>query len=87
MFWTYFLAIAVLLGLSIIGLAIRMLLVKGGKFPNTHIEHNPNMEKLGIHCALHDDDLCQGLPDREKPKKTCSGKGLEECRDCAFFKV
>lgn len=31
--------------------AIRILIQKGGKFPNTHIGENRNMAKRGIHCA------------------------------------
>lgn len=32
-------------------LGIRILIQKGGKFPNTHIGGNRNMAKRGIYCA------------------------------------
>ncbi len=40
-----------LLALAMMGMGITMLVRKNGKFPNTHIEGNPNLQKLGITCA------------------------------------
>jgi hypothetical protein len=36
---------------SIAGLAIRLILKKHGKFPETHISRNKEMQQRGISCA------------------------------------
>ena len=41
--------------LAFAGLAISMLVKKGGKFPDTHISHNREMRRRGISCAQHTD--------------------------------
>lgn len=51
MFITVFIIIVILIGLSLVGLGIGMLLKKGGKFPNTHIGRNKAMRDRGIDCA------------------------------------
>lgn len=37
--------------LAVLLLGIRVFFVKGGRFPNTHIEGNKALRKKGIHCA------------------------------------
>ena len=48
-----------LLTLAIVGLAVllgvKIFFVKGGRFPNTHIDSNPEMRKRGITCAKDKD--------------------------------
>ena len=51
MFLTVFLIVVVLLAIALAGLAITILVKKGGKFPEIHIGRNKAMKKLGIHCA------------------------------------
>lgn len=51
MFITMFIIIVILIGLSLIGLGIGMLLKKGGKFPETHIGKSKAMKDRGITCA------------------------------------
>lgn len=46
-----FVIIVILVGLSLVGLGIGMLLKKGGKFPETHIGKNKNMKDRGVTCA------------------------------------
>ena len=46
----------ILLTMAIVALAF-ILLVKGGKFPNTHIGANKEMKKRGISCALSTDSV------------------------------
>ncbi len=58
-----------LTGIAVVGLSIGILLRKGGKFPDTHVGHNPNMKKLGIGCSQDESCLCRGL---EKKKKQAS---------------
>lgn len=52
------LAIA-LLGLGMLGMAIRILVKKGGKFPNTHISGNKYLKSQGIYCSQTQDKLAQ----------------------------
>jgi len=40
-----------LVSTAILALSIRIVLVKDGKFPETHISRNPEMKKNGIRCA------------------------------------
>lgn len=57
MFLTVFLIVVVLLAIALAGLAITILVKKGGKFPEIHIDRNKAMKKLGIHCANTTDRL------------------------------
>lgn len=84
---TLFIITSIFMGIAVAGLAIRMLLVKGGKFPDTHIEHNPHMKARGIGCARDEKSLCQGICTPQKGEAfTCNGKpGMEEsCAACGF---
>ena len=40
-----------IVGLAVVLLGVKILFVKGGRFPNTHIHDNPEMRKRGITCA------------------------------------
>jgi hypothetical protein len=40
-----------LISTAILALSIRIVLVKDGKFPETHISKNPEMKKKGILCV------------------------------------
>jgi len=42
---------------AVLLLGIRVFFVKGGKFPNTHIDANKELRDKGIHCASHEDTL------------------------------
>jgi len=85
-FLQLFLIVSGLIALCILGLALRILFVRGGRFPETHIENNPGMQKLGIRCAQHDNQLCQGLTDSKSHEKICSGTGSEACANCSLLK-
>ncbi|MDR2039897.1 MAG: hypothetical protein LBQ60_18400 [Bacteroidales bacterium] len=65
-----FLIVVVLIALAFIGLGIGIWIK--GKFPDTHVGHNPEMKKLGITCAKTEDALCQGRKDSAK----CEGCAL-----------
>lgn len=52
------LAIA-LLGIAMAGMAINILVKKGGKFPNTHISGNKYLKQNGIYCAQTQDKIDQ----------------------------
>lgn len=46
-------------GIGILGMAINILLKKGGKFPNTHVSGNRYLKRNGIYCAQTQDKLEQ----------------------------
>ena len=64
-----FLITAVLLALAVAGLAIGVIIK--GRFPDTHVGHNAEMEKLGITCAKNDGALCQGRANHENQDNCC----------------
>lgn len=48
-----------LVSIAMFGLAIRILLRKGGKFPNTHVSGNKHLKKNGVYCYQTQDKLAQ----------------------------
>jgi hypothetical protein len=48
----------VLLGFAFVGLAFRILFVRGGRFPQTSVGKNRQMRELGITCVKHDEMEC-----------------------------
>ncbi len=48
-----------LLGVGMLGMAIQILLKKGGKFPNTHVGGNKYLKSQGIQCATTQDKMAQ----------------------------
>lgn len=48
-----------LLGTAMAGMAISILVKKGGKFPNTHISGNKFLKQNGIYCAQTQDKIAQ----------------------------
>lgn len=55
----------VLMGLIMAALAIKILLKKGGKFPNTHISGNRHMKERGVTCAQSYDKMEQAKVRKE----------------------
>ena len=49
---------AVIILISVAALGIRMLVIKGGRFPQTHVGQNKEMRKRGIKCAQSIDVGC-----------------------------
>ena len=49
----------VLVGLAFAGLAIQILVKKGGKFPNTHVSGNRYLKQQGVYCSQTQDKLAQ----------------------------
>ncbi len=54
-----------LVGLAMAGMAITILVKKGGKFPNTHVSGNKYLKRNGVYCAQTQDKLEQ-LNSRKK---------------------
>ena len=48
-----------LMALAMAGMAITILVKKGGKFPNTHISGNKYLKRNGIYCSQTQDRLAQ----------------------------
>lgn len=58
-FLTVILLAVGLMALAMAGLAIKILIKKGGKFPNTHVSGNRHLKKNKIYCAQTQDKLAQ----------------------------
>ena len=58
MFLTVLILSSILLGIAFIGLTFRILFIKDGRFPETSIGKNKEMQKLGITCTKHDEMNC-----------------------------
>jgi hypothetical protein len=53
------------MGTVMAALGIRILLKSGGKFPDTHVGHNPHLRKRGITCAQRTDIGCNPTENNE----------------------
>ncbi|MFW6289679.1 MAG: hypothetical protein ACOC0R_01825 [Mariniphaga sp.] len=49
----------ILVAIAFAGMALQVLLKKGGKFPNTHVGGNPYLQRQGISCAKTQDRIEQ----------------------------
>jgi hypothetical protein len=49
----------VVFAIGFAGMAIRVLVKKGGRFPNTHVSGNKYLKREGIYCAQTQDKLEQ----------------------------
>jgi len=59
MFIQLFILTLVLVGISLAGLGVRLLLQPHSRFPETHISRNREMQRRGIRCAKETDTGCQ----------------------------
>ena len=48
-----------ILSIAMVGLALTMLVKKGGKFPNTHVSGNKYLKKNGVYCSQTQDRIEQ----------------------------
>lgn len=48
-----------ILSIAMLGMAITMLVKKGGKFPNTHVSGNKYLKSKGVYCSQTQDRLEQ----------------------------
>lgn len=53
MFLNILLLSTVLIGISMLGMALNILVKKKGKFPAYQIGHNKDMSRLGVKCVKH----------------------------------
>jgi len=61
-----------LISTAILALSIRIVLVKDGKFPETHISRNPEMKKNGILCVNTTDRMEQAKAEVQNRYKNLS---------------
>jgi hypothetical protein len=48
-----------LMAIGMAGMAVRILIKKGGKFPNTHVSGNKYLKSQGVYCSQTQDRLEQ----------------------------
>jgi hypothetical protein len=48
-----------LVSIAMLGLAVRILIKKGGRFPNTHVSGNKYLKRNGIYCYQTQDRIAQ----------------------------
>ena len=64
-YFKIFLLVLALVIMALLGLAVRILLKKDGKFPHIHIGSNKHMKQRGITCAQSYDKIEQAKAKRE----------------------
>ena len=83
-----FLAALFLVGLCMVGLCFNIIFRKGGQFPQTEIEKNDEMKKLGIKCAKQEE--MERWRKEHGGAAKCDSKSREDgcgsCEGCAFNK-
>ena len=76
-----FLLALVLVGLCVIALGFNIIFRKNGQFPETEIENNREMKKLGIKCVSAEERALhrrKGAPDQA----SCSADDCSSCMGC-----
>lgn len=57
--WQVLLYTLLIVGIAVVLLGIRVFFIKGGQFPNSHVEGNKALREKGIHCASRQDNLAR----------------------------
>ena len=79
-----FLAALVLVGLCVVGLCFNIIFRKDGHFPDTEIESNENMKKLGIKCAKAE-EMARWRKLHSQDAPACESEGsCSSCAGCSF---
>ena len=70
-----------LVGCAVLALSINIIFRKKGKFPETEVGKNRNMQKLGIRCTKQEEirQWRQLRGETVKPEDICSGCSGKEC--------
>lgn len=81
-----FLIALALVALCVIGLCFNIIFRKDGQFPETEIENNREMKKLGIKCAKAEEMQLWGKKNKRTP--SCDGDtSCSACAGCSFNKT
>ena len=78
-----FLAALVLVALCVVGLCFNIIFRKDGKFPETEIESNREMKKLGIKCIKAEEMALHRKNSQDTP--SCDGEGCTSCAGCSIY--
>jgi hypothetical protein len=62
----------ILVAIAMIGFAVKILIRKGGRFPNTHVSGNKYLKSQGISCAQTYDRI-----EQQKASKKINFSGLK----------
>lgn len=62
----------ILVGISILGLALKILIKKNGSFPQHSVGKNKKMKELGIKCARSEEIKCRKEIDNPDLCDTCT---------------
>lgn len=80
-----FAAALVLVALCVVMLCFNIIFRKNGHFPDTEIESNPNMKKLGIKCVKAE-EMERWRRTHGGSGPSCGGDGsCASCAGCAFY--
>ena len=79
-----FLAAIVFVGLCVLGLGFNIIFRKNGHFPDTEIETNPNMRRLGIKCAKQEELEMWTKQGKQRPEG-CDGTYSDACKTCGLY--
>jgi len=71
MFLKILLIALVLLGISMLGMMLSILVKKKGRFPEYRVGHNRAMHQKGISCVKHEEIRCHN--ERMKKAQGCAG--------------
>lgn len=66
-----------MVSIAIAFMAVKILVVKGGKFPKSGVGHSPALRKMDIHCVKHEELKCHRKRMIELGKEVCN-----ECHAC-----
>ncbi len=61
----------VMLSLAMLGMMLKIIVKKKGKFPEYRVGHNRDMHKMGISCVKHDEIKCH--EEMLKGNQGCAG--------------
>lgn len=82
-----FLAALILVALCVVGLCFNIIFRKNGHFPDTEIESNENMKKLGIKCAKAEEMELWGRKKKGKAPSCKGSEGCGSCSSCSFYRT
>ena len=74
-----FLISIIFVGIALLGLSVKLLLKRGGKFPETHISHNKEMRNKGIYCYHTQEKV-----ERNKSAAKANGEDREYTCGCEY---
>ena len=80
-----FLAALLFVGLCVLGLGLNIFFRKNGHFPDTEIESNPAMKRLGIKCAKQEEIELWAKSKGGRRPEGCDGNYSDACKSCALF--